>query len=72
MNTVRHLNQAELAERWNISIHTLSRWRMLGHPPNYLKIGTRVVYREDEILAYEEKHIHCSTSSKVHDVGGAS
>jgi predicted DNA-binding protein (UPF0251 family) len=28
--TVKHLNQAELAERWDISQRTLERWRVIG------------------------------------------
>jgi len=42
---VRHLNQIDLADRWNISERTLERWRWLGEGPAYLKISGRVVYR---------------------------
>jgi hypothetical protein len=42
-----------LARRWNISPRTLERWRWLGTGPRYLKIGGRVVYRLDDIEAFE-------------------
>ena len=50
---VRHLNQVQLSRRWSISPRTLERWRWLEQGPPYLKIGGRVVYRLDEIEAYE-------------------
>lgn len=28
--TVKHLNQAELADRWGVSQRTLERWRAIG------------------------------------------
>ena len=40
---IKHLNQIELADRWNISERTLERWRWTGEGPAYLKIGGRVV-----------------------------
>ena len=43
--TVKHLNQAELADRWDLSQRTLERWRAIGWGPCFLKIGGRVVYR---------------------------
>ncbi len=49
----QHLNQTQLAARWNISPRTLERWRWIGDGPRYLKIGGRVVYRLEDIEAYE-------------------
>ena len=49
----RHLNQNELARRWNISPRTAERWRWLRQGPAYLKVGGRVVYRLEDVLAYE-------------------
>lgn len=48
-----HLNQVELGRRWRISHRTLERWRWLRQGPRYLKIGGRVVYRLEDIEAYE-------------------
>ena len=50
---VRHLNQLELAQRWRISHRTLERWRWQGRGPRYLKVGGRVLYRAEDIDAYE-------------------
>jgi hypothetical protein len=50
---VQHLHQADLARRWRISPRTLERWRWLGQGPRYLKIGGRVVYRVEDVEAYE-------------------
>jgi hypothetical protein len=50
---VRHLNQVQLSRRWCISPRTLERWRWLQQGPQYLKIGGRVVYRIDDVEAYE-------------------
>jgi predicted site-specific integrase-resolvase len=54
---VRHLNQIELADRWSISERTLERWRWIGDGPRYLKLGGRVVYRLEDIEAYESEHL---------------
>ena len=53
MSTFRHLDQTSLARRWNVSPRTLERWRWLGIGPRYLKIGGHVVYRSEDILAFE-------------------
>jgi hypothetical protein len=49
----KHFNQVHLARRWNISPRTLERWRWLKQGPDYLKIGGRIVYRLEDIEAYE-------------------
>lgn len=51
---LRHLHQLELALRWNVSHRTLERWRWLGQGPHFLKLGSRVAYRLEDVLAYEE------------------
>lgn len=60
---IKHLNQIELSRRWSISPRTLERWRWLGQGPRYLKIGGRVVYRLEEIEAYEAQQIRASTAA---------
>jgi hypothetical protein len=52
---VSHLNQIDLARRWRISPRTLERWRWLHEGPKYLKIGGRVVYRIEDVEAFEAK-----------------
>ena len=60
---IRHLTQRDLARRWNVSPRTLERWRWLRQGPPYLKIGGRVVYRLDDIIAYEAEQMRLSTTS---------
>ena len=61
---VKHLNQVELSRRWSLSPRTLERWRWLGEGPRYLKIGGRVVYRLEDIEAYEVGQVRDSTAAR--------
>lgn len=61
---IRHLNQIELAARWNISHRTLERWRWSGEGPRYIKIGGRVVYRLEDVEDYEREQLRASTAVK--------
>ena len=54
---IRHLNQIDLSRRWSISPRTLERWRWLKAGPQYLKIGGRVVYRLEDVEAFETAQI---------------
>ena len=60
---IKHLNQIELSRRWSLSPRTLERWRWLREGPVYLKIGGRVVYRLEDIEAYEAKQRRASASA---------
>jgi predicted site-specific integrase-resolvase len=60
--TIRHLNQNELANRWNISARTLERWRWTGEGPQYIKIGGRVVYRQEDVEVFEADQTRKSTA----------
>ena len=51
--STRHLNQTELSTRWNVSPRTLERWRWLRVGPSYLKLGGRVLYRVEDVEAFE-------------------
>jgi hypothetical protein len=61
--SVRHLHQADLARRWNVSPRTLERWRWLRKGPPYLKIGGRVAYRLCDVEAFEAAHIRTISGS---------
>jgi hypothetical protein len=63
--STRHLNQRELAERWNISARSLERWRWIGEGPRFLKLGGRVVYRLEDIEAYEAEQLRDSTTAQI-------
>lgn len=67
---VKHLNQGQLADRWDVSEATLERWRTAGVGPVYLKLQGRVLYRVEDIEAFEAASLHRSTSERV-AAGGA-
>ena len=52
---IRHLNQKQLAERWQISEASLERWRSEKLGPDYLKLHSRVLYRQQDIEAFESR-----------------
>ncbi len=56
MTTV-HLRPEDLSARWHIATRTLDNWRWRGEGPRYLKIGGRVVYRLEDIEAYETEQL---------------
>lgn len=63
--STRHLSQVELAQRWTISPRTLERWRWTGEGPVFLKLGGRVVYRLQDVEAYELDNRCASTASQL-------
>jgi hypothetical protein len=54
---VRHLNQVDLSRRWKLSPRTLERWRWLRQGPRYIKVGGRVIYRVEDVEAYEADRV---------------
>jgi len=68
---VRHFNQIELAVRWSISPRTLERWRWAGEGPQFIKLGGRVVYRLEDVEAFEAKQIRKATPNVRRDISGA-
>ncbi|MEI8296227.1 MAG: helix-turn-helix domain-containing protein [Alphaproteobacteria bacterium] len=52
-----------LAARWNITNGTLSQWRWNGKGPQFLKIGRRVLYRIEDVEAFEKQQRRTSTSA---------
>ena len=59
----RHLNQTDLARRWRMSERTLERWRYLKRGPAYLKVGHHVVYRIEDVEAYEAQQRRLSVAA---------
>lgn len=51
-----HINQKQLARRWDMSHRTLEKWRWLGQGPAFLKIGGHVIYAMADVEAYERRH----------------
>jgi predicted site-specific integrase-resolvase len=67
---IKHLNQGELAERWNISEATLERWRSDGIGPVFLKLQGRVLYRIEDVEAFETESL-CKSTTERFNAGGA-
>jgi len=59
------LTEADLASRWSMSPRTLQRWRMEGRGPHYLKLGKRVSYPLNAVIAFENCVQHVSTSQRA-------
>ena len=57
----RHLNQIELSRRWGFSPRTLEGWRFFGKGPAFIKAGGKVLYRLEDIEAFEAKQLRQRT-----------
>lgn len=68
--TSPNLNQQQLAQRWNMSEATLERWRSEGIGPVFMKLRGRVLYRTEDIEAFETDSLRQSTSKRA-DSGSA-
>jgi len=67
MNKPNNLNAfttKSLADRWAMAASTLENWRNLGKGPTYRKIGGRVLYAAEDVIAFEEEAKRTSTSQK--------
>lgn len=51
------LTEQMLAERWHCYTSRLQRWRAANTGPSYLKIGGKVLYRQEDIRAFEVAHL---------------
>jgi hypothetical protein len=60
-----NLRQKQLADRWLMSPRTLEQWRWQGKGPKYLKIGATVVYRLQDIEAFEAENLRLNTTASV-------
>ena len=65
------LCQQALAERWGISPKTLERWRVLGIGPVYIRLPGKVVYRIEDVEAFERSSLRQSTDQAYHEGGSA-
>ena len=58
-----HINQVQLARRWSLSPRTLERWRWRDQGPVYLKVGGRVLYRLEDVEAFERDSVRQPTAT---------
>lgn len=56
------LDETALADRWKWSVKTLRNKRVTGGFIPFVKISRSVRYRLSDIIAWEEAHLHRSTS----------
>jgi hypothetical protein len=59
--TDAHLNQRELARRLKLSPRTLEGWRWRGEGPRFVKAGGRVLYRLEDVEAFEAEQLRQRT-----------
>lgn len=64
------ITETELAEYWGIKRQTLQKWRSLGFGPAYIKLGAKVTYPRDQIIAFERNHLYAGSGYKI-DAGGS-
>lgn len=62
----RHLRTPEAARFVGLSGRTLEKHRCYGTGPRYSKVGGRVIYKLDDLLAWVDRGLKTSTS----DVSG--
>ena len=51
------LTRAELALLWRVSLRTVERHEAAGIGPKPVRIGGRVLYRREDVLAWEQAQI---------------
>ena len=59
--TATHLSQRDLARRLHISPRTLEGWRWRGTGPRFIKAGGRVLYRPEDVEAFEAEQLRQRT-----------
>ncbi len=50
--TVRLLNEYDVAEIFRLSVATMRHWRLVQKGPKWLKLGSAVRYRPEDVQAY--------------------
>ena len=48
------MTRAELARFWRVSVRTIERREAMGIGPQPIRLGGRVLYRREEVLAWEQ------------------
>jgi predicted site-specific integrase-resolvase len=61
MPTIKCYNERELAVLLGLSVKTLQKWRGVGSGPAYIKLGSRVVYNDDDVAAFVAANMRLST-----------
>ena len=56
-----HFSQRDLARRLGLSPRTLEGWRWRGTGPRFVKAGGRVLYRLEDVEAFEAEQLRQRT-----------
>ncbi len=70
MRGTTHLSEKLLARRWGLSHRTLERWRHDAQGPAYLKVGGRIIYRIEDIEAFEVSRRRVPNTEPINAAGG--
>lgn len=62
MEGIKFLFTEEVSEATRIPVATLRYWRHIGKGPKSVRIGSRVMYRESDVLAWIEKAFEGETA----------
>lgn len=62
MSLLNLLTTDEVAARLRSAKQTLRRWRCTGFGPRFVKVGSKVLYREEDVAAWLEAREASSTS----------
>jgi len=54
----------EAADKIGMAVSTLNKWRVAGFGPKFVKLGKRVLYRDEDIEAFITAGIRSSTSQE--------
>ena len=65
MNTASHLNTASAAQYLSLSPRTLEKYRLTGEGPPYYKVGSRCLYKLEELEAWLSTK-RCASTSDAH------
>lgn len=52
---VSYFTAHQLSKRWMLAPKTLEKWRYKGIGPQYIKVGNRVLYPVQDVLAFEQQ-----------------
>ena len=62
LETDHLLHETEVAKILSVKVSTLRRWRWLGEPPPFIKIGAAVRYDPQALKDYLAERVRTSTS----------
>ena len=51
-----NLREGETAKVLGVAVQTLRNWRHLRKGPPYIKLGRAIRYRDEDLLAFLERH----------------